>query len=99
MEKAGYIIGTALGFLIIYGLYAISIYGVVTFALHGEMPYVPLIMLMSVYTARSVAQIKMLQAIRNEMEHIKNIAMIKQAKIDDDLKKVVNRVSRQGGLN
>ena len=68
-------------------------------ALRGEMPYVPLIMLMSVYTARSVAQIKMLQAIRNEMEHIKNIAMIKQAKIDDDLKKVVNRVSRQSGLN
>jgi len=93
--KIGYYAGIIVGFALVYGVYGLGLYGVFSSILNREIPYIPIILILSVYSARKLFQIQIYLLLRAQIE----ANGIRQAAVDNDVKKMMSRVIRSNGVN
>lgn len=97
--KAGYLFGLIVGWIFIYGLYFIGIYGVVTEILNREIPYIPLIFIISIYTMRNIARIYVANHIGKQIELMNTISSPRNEQIDEGLRQLLLKMNNMNGYN
>jgi hypothetical protein len=95
----GYFIGYALGWILIYGLYAFAIVAIILEVIDHKIPVVPVILLLTVYIFRKVLQASYVLNEFKQMIQTMNMNKNSAIKTNSDLDKMMERMNQFGGKN